>query len=110
MVEQLVPSLHYLNPIKCLTEFRAVMERQVDLRHEARSLLRMSRNFAYSASVTFPQPIFCTERLLLETFEEGVPIATFIPHAGHTESVSAQRLQSTLVVQRARSHCGWFSK
>ena len=55
--------------MSALQDFGARMETQTDLTHEARSLIRLSRNFERSSRITFPTPIHFTKDILVETFE-----------------------------------------
>ena len=99
-----VAVLHCLLPRKCMREFRAVMAAQVDLRHEARSLQRLTHNFARSPSIRLPQPLYCTSSVLVETYEQGVPIGAFIP-GGSSGTPSERRLRSTLAHLGLRAMC-----
>jgi predicted unusual protein kinase regulating ubiquinone biosynthesis (AarF/ABC1/UbiB family) len=66
-----------------VADFEQLMERQMDLRLEARNLHRFINNFdgevfACSGSVAFPKPLFATRDVLVETFMDGKPIADFV--------------------------------
>ena len=53
---------------------------QIDLRHEAKCLEKFYDNFEHIPCVRFPRPVrpFVKRNVLVETFEEGVPISSFL--------------------------------
>jgi predicted unusual protein kinase regulating ubiquinone biosynthesis (AarF/ABC1/UbiB family) len=53
---------------------------QLDFEREAIHLKEFAKNFRGEKSVVFPKPIekYCTSSLLIETFEEGIPISHFM--------------------------------
>ena len=79
-VEYWIPEMEWMGGLDVVTDFEALMHRQMDLRVEARNLVRFRENFAQEPgiSVDFPRPIFTTESVLVETFAEGRPINEFI--------------------------------
>jgi predicted unusual protein kinase regulating ubiquinone biosynthesis (AarF/ABC1/UbiB family) len=84
-------------------EFRVIMEKQVDLRYEARNLTRLRHNFARSRTITFPQPLYSTERVLIETYEEGIPIGQFV--ATRAQSTDEREMRSVLARLGLRAVC-----
>ena len=62
---------------RSLREFRKFMTNQLDMRVEASNLYRFTNNFQSVWDVRFPFPVqdYVTEHVLVETFEEGVPVS-----------------------------------
>lgn len=56
-------------------EIAAEMIEQCDLRREVGTMRRFAANFAGNRYVHVPAPLLWTEDVLIETFEEGVPLA-----------------------------------
>lgn len=92
------PSLQHLRVSETLTQFSNTLAAQTDLRLEACHLAQLRRYFKASSSVfkntydhgtshssnhgtspstitSFPEPIFATEDILIESFEEGEGVA-----------------------------------
>lgn len=79
----LVPGAEWLSLPEEVDVFAGMMMSQLDLRNEAENLLQFSRNFARRRSaVTFPQPLvqFTTKELLIETWENAVPLTQILEH------------------------------
>lgn len=76
----MVPALKWLSLPDVVEDFALQMFWQLDLRQEARNLARLKRNFAKDEAIVIPEPFLalCTRELLIETFQPGVPIASFI--------------------------------
>ncbi|XP_072170888.1 uncharacterized aarF domain-containing protein kinase 2-like [Diadema setosum] len=76
----LVPGLHWLSLSGLVKEFETLMKNQVDLKVEAENLQKFHRNFSDVPYVKTPQPIwpFVTDQVLVETYEEGESILTFV--------------------------------
>jgi predicted unusual protein kinase regulating ubiquinone biosynthesis (AarF/ABC1/UbiB family) len=51
-----------------------MLQEQIDLSLEASNLERFRYNFRHRADVTFPEPILYSERVLVESWESGIPI------------------------------------
>lgn len=87
-VEHWFPDMQWMGGLDVVTDFEALMHRQMDLRIEARNLNRFRENFAAhpELNVEFPRPIFTTEGVLVETFAEGQPINDFI-HGDYSPEV-----------------------
>ncbi|KAJ3112608.1 hypothetical protein HDU96_004384 [Phlyctochytrium bullatum] len=76
-----VPSLKYLGAVEEVETFAQMMRNQIDLEVEARNLELFRRNFEGSdIAITFPKPFtrLCSRRVLVESFEDGVPLAVFL--------------------------------
>ncbi|XP_005111035.1 uncharacterized aarF domain-containing protein kinase 2 [Aplysia californica] len=85
---KLFPKLHWVNLNQCVQEFSETMNRQLDMRHEARNLQRFTRNFHNVSSIRVPQPIPALVRrnILVETFEEGISVGQVVSdHSYPTE-------------------------
>lgn len=87
VIEQLVPGARYLNLTGCVDEFGTCLMGQVDLSMEARNLAMFNLKFAGYPSVKFARPLYpyVASDLLIETFEDGIPIASFIPGGQHED-------------------------
>lgn len=75
-----VPLFTHLNLPAEFNAFRSIMAEQTDLRLEGYSLARFSRNFRGYKDAHFPDLLFSSPDLLIESFEEGVPLQDFILH------------------------------
>ncbi|GAV09323.1 hypothetical protein RvY_18886 [Ramazzottius varieornatus] len=80
ILEFLFKDLKWLRIRDSVIEFGSLMNRQLDLRVEAQNLLHFHRNFAHFPSVRFPLPHFpfVSQGVLLESWEEGIPIGDFV--------------------------------
>eukprot|EP01096_Ripella_sp_DP13-Kostka_P011841 TRINITY_DN4859_c0_g1_i3.p1 TRINITY_DN4859_c0_g1~~TRINITY_DN4859_c0_g1_i3.p1 ORF type:complete len:597 (+),score=210.13 TRINITY_DN4859_c0_g1_i3:65-1855(+) len=77
---KVVPSLVWMDLQGAVKNFSKSMRDQLNLEVEAENLLAFSSNFSTFPSVIFPRPIpglYCPE-VLVETFEEGVPISDYL--------------------------------
>jgi len=65
---------------EALDQFASSMKAQIDLIREAHNLQIFNKNFVSYEGVTFPKLIdhFVTKRVLVETFEDGEPLANFL--------------------------------
>lgn len=86
-VESLFPSLEYLSLRDIVEEFAVNMDRQNDLRLEAKHMTKFSENFKNSPNVIFPRPIpkYIKANALVETFEEGRSINLYMKDCNDTE-------------------------
>lgn len=71
-------------------QFALNFEAQLDFRDEARNLEKFASNFTssfWSAVVSFPRPIrdLVSHDVLVETYEEGESVATYLTRAGTRE-------------------------
>ncbi|KAF8846016.1 ABC1-domain-containing protein [Paxillus ammoniavirescens] len=81
----LLPGMRWLSLPEEVLVFGEMMNRQLDLRNEAENLLVFERNFApRNVPVTFPRPlrVFSTADILVEEFENAVPLETFLKNGG----------------------------
>uniref|UniRef100_A0A158P799 ABC1 domain-containing protein n=1 Tax=Angiostrongylus cantonensis TaxID=6313 RepID=A0A158P799_ANGCA len=86
LLMKVVPSLDYMEPLSALSQFEVVLRRQVDLRYEARALLRFSKNFNHKKTgIKFPAVIGYTKDVLLETFENGICINRIVSEEKDSE-------------------------
>ena len=72
-------------------QFGVHMLQQVDLTLEASNLQKFEKAFSLWGDVSFPVPVggLATEEVLVETFEDGVSISTFLMDDAHTASIDA---------------------
>lgn len=75
----LLPGIKWLSLPEIVEEFEKLMVQQIDLRYEARNLEHFQRNFRDVTSVKFPTPLrpFVTRDVLVETYEESVPVSSY---------------------------------
>ncbi|KAF3688582.1 putative aarF domain-containing protein kinase 2 [Channa argus] len=75
-----LPGLKWLSLCEIVEEFEKLMTKQIDLRFEARNIERFRDNFRDVDYVKFPTPLrpFVTGTILVETFEESVPISNYL--------------------------------
>lgn len=75
----LLPGVQWLSLPEIVEEFERLMTQQIDLRYEARNLEHFQRNFQDVMSVKFPTPLrpFVTRDVLVETYEESVPVSSY---------------------------------
>uniref|UniRef100_G3TNZ9 AarF domain containing kinase 2 n=1 Tax=Loxodonta africana TaxID=9785 RepID=G3TNZ9_LOXAF len=61
------------------SELESLRPLQIDLRYEARNLEHFQRNFQNVSAVRFPTPLrpFVSRDVLVETYEESVPVARY---------------------------------
>jgi len=74
-----LPSLEWMDLPVSIKDFAIHLSAQVDLSQEGRNLIRFNENFKDIPRVSFPKPIegYVHEAVLVETFEEGVPITEY---------------------------------
>ncbi|XP_068459276.1 uncharacterized aarF domain-containing protein kinase 2 [Clinocottus analis] len=77
---QCLPGLKWLSLCEVVEEFEKLMIKQIDLRFEARNIERFQENFRNVDYVKFPTTLrpFVTRTILVETFEESVPVSNFL--------------------------------
>lgn len=75
----LLPGIKWLSLPEIVEEFEKLMVQQIDLRYEARNLEHFQCNFLNVNSVRFPTPLrpFVTRDVLVETYEESVPVSSY---------------------------------
>ncbi|CAI4227894.1 unnamed protein product [Auanema sp. JU1783] len=87
----LMPSLEYIDPVGALQQFETVLRKQVDLRNEARALIKFASNFDHSKTgIRFPVVIAYNSNLLAETFENGMYINRLVSEENDSELQSKQ--------------------
>jgi len=71
--------IHWSGINYSLQEFESMMVSQMDLSTEADNLKRFNDNFKHNPQIVFPRPYdnFVTRDILVESFEEGVPISEY---------------------------------
>ncbi|XP_037691948.1 uncharacterized aarF domain-containing protein kinase 2 isoform X2 [Choloepus didactylus] len=74
-----LPGIKWLSLPEVVEEFKKLMVQQIDLRYEAQNLEHFQNNFLNVNSVKFPTPLhpFVTRDVLVETYEESVPVSTY---------------------------------
>eukprot|EP00051_Salpingoeca_urceolata_P005664 m.75631 g.75631 ORF g.75631 m.75631 type:complete len:642 (+) comp14487_c0_seq2:329-2254(+) len=80
-IVELVPALRWLSLSLCVEEFSGLMERQIDMRAEARAMQRFKHNFREFPNIVFPSLVsdaLLHEDLLVESYEPGIPIGKYI--------------------------------
>ncbi|EGO05332.1 hypothetical protein SERLA73DRAFT_174442 [Serpula lacrymans var. lacrymans S7.3] len=81
----LLPGMQWISLPEEVEVFGQMMYQQIDLRHEAENLLTFESNFApRNVPVTFPRPlkVFSTKNLLVEEYENALPLETFLKNGG----------------------------
>ncbi|XP_027961974.1 uncharacterized aarF domain-containing protein kinase 2 isoform X2 [Eumetopias jubatus] len=75
----LLPGIKWLSLPEIVEEFEKLMVHQIDLRYEAQNLEHFQCNFLNVNSVKFPTPLrpFVTRDVLVETYEESVPVSSY---------------------------------
>ncbi|XP_036781994.2 uncharacterized aarF domain-containing protein kinase 2 isoform X2 [Manis pentadactyla] len=75
----LLPGIKWLSLPEIVEEFEKLMVQQIDLRYEAQNLEHFQCNFLNVNSVKFPTPLrpFVTRDVLVETYEESVPVSSY---------------------------------
>lgn len=74
----LVPGLRWLSLTECVDEFCAFMTSQLDLQVEAANLSTFNANFDGSDTVVFPKPVRVSQRVLVESYLDGVPLSSIL--------------------------------
>lgn len=79
----LIPTIHWLSLPDEVRVFGEMMKEQLDLRGEARNLIRFNEYFQDQYDVKFPKPLvaFSTKDMLLEEYEKGIPLELFLNQA-----------------------------
>lgn len=81
----LLPGMQWLSFPEEAEVFGQMMSQQLDLRNEAQNLLTFEDNFEHRrVPVTFPRPlrVWSTQDLLVEEFEEALPMESFLRNGG----------------------------
>jgi len=90
-------NIKWLEPLQLentIQQFGVHMLQQVDFRHEAENLDKFRKSFLLMPAISFPTPIpgLATEEILVETYEQGVSIASYLlsPEAAKDQLGSPQ--------------------
>jgi hypothetical protein len=81
----LFPGMEWVSLAEEVEVFGRMMYEQLDLRKEADNLVTFERNFmSRKASVTFPRPlqIWSTTDLLIEEYQNAIPLELFLKNGG----------------------------
>lgn len=83
LIDTFIPSLKWLSLPEEISYFSLMMKQQIDLRFEAYTLSRFNNNFMMDPTVSFPKPLKISSSVLVETFEQGIPVNDFIASKCH---------------------------
>lgn len=72
-VDRLIPSMKRYELPRLAHSFSVHLASQLDFRIEAENLEQFRYNFRHSSQLLFPEPLRVTQRVLVETFCEGIP-------------------------------------
>lgn len=95
----LVPALYWLNAPAMVKQFEMAMEGQCNLREEALSLEAFRRNFRRKPWMVFPAVEAATEAVLVESYEEGEHVSTFIRRRQKNPSAGSEADAHFLLTQ-----------
>ncbi|KAJ1936130.1 hypothetical protein FBU59_005157, partial [Linderina macrospora] len=74
-----LPGMSWLSLAEEVRVFGTMMLAQLDLRVEASNLRKFRANFSARPATRFPQPLgVCSETVLIESYEDGVPLRAFL--------------------------------
>jgi aarF domain-containing kinase len=73
----MLPYIKWFKFDEMIKVFSINMKEQLNLEREAINLKIFANNFKNIKNITFPEPLYYNEKLLIETFEEGKSIAEF---------------------------------
>jgi len=92
----LIPSFEWLSFPEVVGNFAEAMSSQLSLANEGKQLDRFNSNFSNYKHVVFPKPQWpwVSDRVLVETFEEGVPMNHFLRQ---TTGIYHSRLAKTTI-------------
>lgn len=78
-----VPTMHWLSLPDEVDTFGNMMKDQLDLRIEGSHLEKFNQLFEQDPNVQFPKPFmyFTTRDMLIEEYENGIPLNVFLKHA-----------------------------
>jgi aarF domain-containing kinase len=78
------PGMEWLSFPQEVEVFGGMMQSQLDLTCEARNLLRFEDNFRHRTVVSFPRPLmdYTSRRVLVEEYEDAVPLKAFLREGG----------------------------
>lgn len=78
------PGMEWLSFPQEVEVFGNMMKSQLNLTHEADNLLRFEENFKHRTVVSFPRPLmdYTSQRVLVEEYEDAVPLKAFLREGG----------------------------
>jgi aarF domain-containing kinase len=78
------PGMEWLSFPQEVDVFGGMMKSQLNLTHEANNLLRFEENFKHRTVVSFPRPLmdYTSQRVLVEEYEDAVPLKAFLREGG----------------------------
>lgn len=76
--------------------FSKYLQEQVDLRNEAKNLIQFNFNFREFKGIIFPHPVknLVSKTVLVETFEDGIPIKEFVHRKDDVNMAVRKRIAS----------------
>ncbi len=86
-----------------LTQFAHTLHQHIDLRVEARHLIRFNVNFAHISNIRFPRVItpYVHRHALMETYESGVLLDAFLTSEAATTTMAARPTVTDTSTSRA---------
>ncbi|CAD6587378.1 MAG: hypothetical protein CYPHOPRED_003903 [Cyphobasidiales sp. Tagirdzhanova-0007] len=83
-VLNLFPGMEWLSFPQEVDVFGSMMRSQLDLTTEAKNLERFEDNFRHRTVVSFPRPLnaYTSKRVLVEEYEDAVPLKAFLREGG----------------------------
>lgn len=72
---RLLPNLNH-----ALNEFESSLMDQINLKNEMKCIIKFNNNFYSDNSVVFPKPILSSESVIVESFQQGVNIGSYIKY------------------------------
>ena len=78
-----IPCMQYMKLEESMSIFTKMMDQQLDFRIEAVNLIHFRENFKDDDQFVFPDPYLnlTTPHLLVESFEEGIPLPVLMEHS-----------------------------
>jgi hypothetical protein len=77
-LDRCVPAVRWLRARETVAQFGEGLRGQADLRDEARHLEALGHNFRGWPHVRFPRPVLAAPAVIVETFEPGRVVTTFL--------------------------------
>lgn len=80
----LFPGMEWLSFPQEVEVFGEMMKSQLNLTTESKNLLRFEHNFKHRTVVSFPRPLvpYTSKRVLVEEYEDAVPLKAFLREGG----------------------------
>lgn len=85
---KMMPGNEFLSLPETIEQFQSLIEQHTDLTGEAHNLDRFRNNFASWSNLHFPSPVwaFVSDKILVETLENGIPLNEFLKLAAPSDS------------------------